>query len=131
MKDSLELSVILNETKENLYKAWLDSEQHSSFTGSPAQIDPALNGEFSAWDGYIRGTNKILEPYTKIVQAWRTTEFAENDEDSVIELLFETKGNKTQLTIKHYNIPEGQGSDYEQGWKEFYFKPMKKYYNRK
>jgi len=131
MKDSLELSVILNETKENLYKAWLDSKQHSSFTGSPAQIDPALNGEFSAWDGYISGTNKILEPYTKIVQAWRTTDFAENDEDSVIELLFETKGNKTQLTIKHYNIPEGQGSDYEQGWKEFYFKPMKKYYNRK
>jgi Activator of HSP90 ATPase len=131
MKDSLELSVILNETKENLYKAWLDSKQHSSFTGSPAQIDPALNGEFSAWDGYISGTNKILEPYTKIVQAWRTTEFAENDEDSVIELLFETKGNKTQLTIKHYNIPEGQGSDYEQGWEEFYFKPMKKYYNRK
>jgi hypothetical protein len=58
MKDSLELSVNLNEPAEQLYNDWLDS-------------------------------------------------------------------------IIHSNMPEGQGENYKQGWKDFYFKPMKKFYNKK
>jgi len=26
-------------------------------------------------------------------------------------------------------IPDGQGENYKQGWKDFYFKPMKKYFS--
>jgi len=131
MKDSLELSVILNESAEKLYKDWLNSEAHSKFTGSPARIDPFVNGKFTAWEGYIFGTNKSFEPYSKIVQCWRTTEFNKKDEDSILEVIFESAGDKTRLTLKHSNIPEGQGEDYKQGWKEFYIDPMKKYYNKK
>ena len=131
MKDSLELSVNLNVTAEKLYSDWLNSEAHSKFTGSPARIDPSLNGKFTAWEGYIFGTNKSFDPFNKIVQRWRTTEFDEKEEDSILEVLFESTVNKTRLTLKHSNIPEGQGEDYKQGWKEFYIEPMKKYYNKK
>jgi activator of HSP90 ATPase len=131
MKDELELSIILNETNEKLYNAWISSAEHSSFTGSDAEIDPVVNGKFSAWDGYISGKTNSLEPYKKIVQSWRTTEFEESDEDSILEVLFEKLGEKTKLTLKHYNIPEGQGESYKDGWEEFYFKPMKKYFNKK
>jgi activator of HSP90 ATPase len=131
MKDSLELSVILNESAEKLYNDWLDSHAHSEFTGSPARVDPSLNGEFNAWEGYIYGTNKLLEPFRRIVQTWRTTEFSENEDDSILEVIFEGKGDKTRLILKHSNIPEGQGNDYKQGWKDFYFDPMVKFYNRK
>jgi activator of HSP90 ATPase len=131
MKDSLELSVNLNESAERLYTDWLDSDAHSKFTGSPARINPLLNGKFSAWEGYIFGTNKSFQPFRKIVQTWRTTEFSEKDEDSILEVIFENTGDKTRLILKHSNIPEGQGEDYKQGWKDFYFKPMKKYYNKK
>jgi activator of HSP90 ATPase len=130
MKDSIELSVLLNAKAENIYKAWIDGTEHSNFTESPAKFDPSVKGKFSAWDGYIFGTNVILEPYSKIVQAWRTTEFDEKDEDSNLEILFEEQGDKTLLTLKHTNIPEGQGEDYKKGWKNFYFKPMKKYFNK-
>jgi activator of HSP90 ATPase len=131
MKDSLELYVYLNVKAEKLYHDWLDSEAHSKFTGSPAQIDTSLNGKFTAWEGYIFGTNKSFEPFHKITQTWRTTEFSEKEDDSILEVLFESEGDKTRLILKHGNIPEGQGEDYEQGWKDFYFKPMKKYYNKK
>ena len=131
MKDSLELSASLNETAEKLYNDWLDSNMHSKFTGSPAKIDPSLNGKFTAWEGYIFGTNKLLEPFHRIIQSWRTTEFDEKEEDSILEVIFESTGDKTRLILKHSNIPEGQGQDYKQGWKEFYFTPMKKYYNKK
>jgi activator of HSP90 ATPase len=131
MKDSIELSILLNARAEILYKAWLNSREHGNFTGSPAKVDPNLKGKFTAWEGYIFGSNVKLEPYTKIVQAWRTTEFDEKEEDSTLEIIFEEKDDKTKLTLKHYNIPEGQGEDYKKGWKDFYFKPMKKYYNKK
>jgi activator of HSP90 ATPase len=131
MKDTLELSVILNESAERLYTDWLDSNAHSRFTGSPASIDPAPAGKFTAWEGYIFGTNKSLEPFHKIVQNWRTTEFNEKEDDSILEVIFEKAGDNTRLILRHSNIPEGQGEDYKQGWKVFYFKPMKQYYNKK
>ncbi len=131
MKESLELSVILPVTCENLYKAWLDSEKHSEFTESIAEIDPALHGKFSAWEGYITGTNLVLEPYQKIVQTWRTTEFGDKDEDSKLELIFEKINNETKLTLIHSNIPEDQSEEYKEGWLDFYFKPMQKYFKKK
>lgn len=129
MKESIELSVVLNASHENVYKAWLDSDEHSKFTGSEAIIDPKINKKFSAWDGYITGSNLALEPYKRIVQKWRTTEFDKTDEDSILEVLFVEQGDKTKLILKHSNIPEGQGDDYKKGWKDFYFKPMQKYFN--
>jgi activator of HSP90 ATPase len=130
MKDSIELSVLLDETNENLYNAWLDSDEHSRFTGSRAVINPKVKGKFSAWDGYITGITISSDPYYKIVQFWRTTDFSEKDEDSVLELYFEKINNKTRLTLKHKNIPEGQGEEYRKGWQDFYFTPMKKYFSK-
>jgi activator of HSP90 ATPase len=131
MKESLEIIVVLNTTPENLFKAWLDSSEHSKFTGSKAVIDPSANGKFSAWDGYIKGTTVALDPYHKIVQKWRTTEFNNTDEDSMLELIFEKQGEKTKLTLRHYAIPEGQADEYRKGWEDFYVEPMQQYYNRK
>ena len=64
----------------------------------------------------------------KIVQFWRTTEFSDNDADSLLELHFTEKGKKTLLTLIHSNIPKGDGNKYKDGWKEWYFKPMKEYF---
>jgi activator of HSP90 ATPase len=131
MKESLEIIVVLNTNPEDLFNAWLDSSEHSKFTGSKALINPSVKGKFSAWDGYITGTNLVLEPFHRIVQLWRTTDFDEKDEDSALELIFERQKGKTKLTLRHYNIPEGQGDAYRKGWEDFYINPMQQYYNPK
>lgn len=113
---------------EELYNAWLDSEVHSDMTGGKAIVSDNVGGIFSAWDSYISGTNIILEPYKKIVQLWRTTDF-ESNEDSVLEItLFEKEGG-TELNLTHRNLPES-GSDYRTGWIEYYFNPMKEYFSK-
>lgn len=112
---------------ETLYKAWLSSEQHSNMTGAPAQIGRQIGDRFHAWDGYISGTHLELKPYSKIVQSWRTTEFSEMQEDSVIELHFEDKVNQVELTLTHSNLDKAD-TQYEQGWLDHYFKPMTKYF---
>jgi activator of HSP90 ATPase len=128
MSEELELSTVLPASPQRVYEAWLDSKAHADFTGSSAKIDPQTGGDYSAWDGYIWGKTLYQEPYRLIRQSWRTSDFPEDAPDSVLEVLFEAAGTGTKLTLIHTNIPEGQGEQYRQGWEDFYFVPMKDYF---
>jgi activator of HSP90 ATPase len=130
MKETITVSESFPITSDKLYKAWLNSKEHSSFTGSKAILSKELNRKFTAWDGYISGKNLILEPNKRIVQSWRATDFPDKHPDSFIEIIFEPKKAGTKITLKHSGIPEGMGKDYKKGWKDFYFKPMKDYFNK-
>jgi len=113
-----------------VYAAWLDSDAHSAMTGAPALIVPAVGGAYSAWDGYIQGKTLELVPGRRIVQSWRTSEFADGDPDSTIVVEFEPIKDGTRLTLTHKGVPDGQTSYETSGWREFYFVPMKGYFSR-
>jgi len=127
MEDKFTLSDIIPAPPEQIYKAWLSTDGHTKMTGSPAEVESSVEGKFTAWDEYISGETLELKPYSRIVQAWRTTEFPEGGPDSRVEILLESVKGGTKITIIHSNIPEGQAGDYKQGWQDFYFKPMKEY----
>jgi uncharacterized protein YndB with AHSA1/START domain len=128
--DAFEVFTILPTTPEEVYAAWLDSEEHSKFTGEVATIDPAPGGKFTVWNGYIAGTTLESEPARRILQAWRTTEFGASDPDSLLEILIEPLGGGTRLTLRHSNIPSGQGAAYQEGWQHHYFVPMAAYFGQ-
>lgn len=129
MSEQLELSIVLPAEPQQIYAAWLDSEAHTAFTGSPARIDPNVGGAFTAWDGYIEGRTLALEPFRRILQAWRTSEFPEGAPDSMLEVLLEAVPGGTRLTLRHTEIPDGQAAQYEEGWRDFYFAPMGEYFS--
>jgi activator of HSP90 ATPase len=123
-----EVSDTIPSTPHETYEAWMSSEGHSAMTGAVAQVDPRVGGAHSAWDGYITGRTVALEPGRRIVQTWRTSDFADEQPDSQIEVLLEPVEGGTRLTIRHTNVPDGQ-SGYEQGgWQESYFNPMRAYF---
>ncbi len=131
MQPQIKISAIFPVTAKRLYDAWLSSSLHSGFTGSKALIDGRIGGKFTAGNGYISGINLVLQPYGRIVQAWRTTDFHESFPDSRLEILFEKHNNGTKVTFIHSQIPPGDEKKYEKGWKTFYFKPMKQYFQKK
>lgn len=129
--EKFKVSVKLHCTAKEVFTGWLNDKVHSEFTGgAKASTSPSEGGKFSAMDGYISGTNVEIFPYKKIIQKWRTTDFAESDEDSVIELFFTFKDNYTLVSISHSNIPDGQGEQYKKDWKDRYFSYMKKYFEK-
>jgi activator of HSP90 ATPase len=128
--ESLKISVTLPVKAEVLYKAWLDSKKHTAFTGGKAAQSSKVNGKHSAWDGYISGKNLELKSGKKIVQSWRTSEFAADAPDSVLELTFEEKAGKTKMSIYHHGLQKGDAKKYKDGWKKHYFEPMKNYFSR-
>ena len=127
MKIHFEVSAEITATPKQIYEAWLDSEQHSAMTGGSAIVSDQIGDSFTAWDGYIEGRNLELKPDEKIIQHWRTSEFAPSDENSRLEIVFEAMKDGTLVTIRHSNLPE-HGMQYKTGWVENYFDPMKGYF---
>jgi len=124
------MSVTIPASPTEIYEAFLDSRKHTAMTGARASIDPTVGGEFTAWDDYISGTTVALEPSHRITQRWRTTDFPTNASDSLLEIILEETHTGTKITLKHTNIPEGQAEQYRDGWREFYFEPMKRYFKK-
>lgn len=77
---------------------------------------------------YIEGENIKLIPGELIVQHWRTSEFNDSDKDSRLEIAFEAMKGATRVTIRHFMLP-AHGMQYQSGWVENYFDPMKTYFS--
>ena len=97
-------------------------------TGGNASVSDKIGDSFTAWNGYIQGKNIKLEPCSRIIQSWRTTQFTKEEGDSQIEVLFDEVDGETELTLIHTNIPES-GEHYKKGWYDYYFMPMKAYFS--
>ena len=125
------VSTELSASPQSVYDAWLNSEQHSEMTQAPASASTEVAGIFTAHDGYINGINIELENGRRILQMWRTSEFEGTDPDSSVDITLEKLPDGTLLTLKHWNIPDGQAEEYESGWQDFYFTPMQEYFSNK
>ncbi|MEO7175684.1 MAG: SRPBCC domain-containing protein [Saprospiraceae bacterium] len=123
------IQVEIAASREEIFKAWLDSAQHSDMTGSHATAGNQIGDSFTSFDDYAWGTNVELRLNEKIGQSWRTTEFADNEPDSLLEITLLDSGENTLLTIHHSNLPD-HGMTYRQGWIDYYFEPMKAYFTR-
>jgi activator of HSP90 ATPase len=128
VKNGFTISEVIPAKPAEIYEAWLSSEGHTALTGNPAKVDGNVGGEFRAWDGYIFGRTLELRPNQRILQAWRTSEFPDDAPDSRLEVLLEEVAEGTKITLIHSDMPEDQIDSYRQGWEDFYFKPMKKYF---
>ena len=128
--ESFSITVTIFASPIDIFEAWLSGEGHSLMTGSPATVSNGNEAAFTAWDGYIWGETLEKEPNRRILQAWRTSEFPEDSPDSRVEILLEEVAEGTKITLIHSDIPDGQGDSYKQGWEEFYFTPMRAYFNK-
>ncbi|MFC2054513.1 SRPBCC domain-containing protein [Chloroflexota bacterium] len=127
MSIEFEISDVIPASPEVIYDAWLSSDEHSRMTGAQAKVSANVGETFEAWDGYIQGKNLELESPKRILQNWRTSEFIEADKDSLLEIFFAPEEDGTRVTIRHSNLPE-HGMQYQQGWIDAYFTPMKVYF---
>jgi uncharacterized protein YndB with AHSA1/START domain len=128
MPYSYTLSTMIPASPVEIYQAWLDSIIHSEMTGGEANMSAEVGADVSAWDGYITGRNLDLVPGERIVQSWRTTEFDDAYEDSIVSIVLQETDDGTLLTLEHSNVPDAQRSYEEGGWQSNYFEPMIAYF---
>ncbi len=114
-----------------VYDAYIDAEMHSEFTGSPATSDPKIGGKFTAWDGYITGTYVELDKGKRIVQEWTSSDFPEGTPTSRLEIVLKEKKDGTDLIMTHSGVPDDLAESIGQGWKDYYWEPMKQYFKNR
>jgi len=129
-KEALRLSTVLAATPQVIYRAWFDSLQHAAFTSSTAKIDGNIGSKFSLRDGQITGRNMALEFGRRLLQSWRNAEFPKTAPDSRLEVLFESVGAGTRMTVMHAELPEGMADPLRAFWTDAYFGPMTDYFGK-
>jgi uncharacterized protein YndB with AHSA1/START domain len=127
---TIKQKVIIPATPKEVYEALMDPKKHSAFTGSNATGDPRVGGKFTAWDGYISGRNLELDRGKRIVQEWITTEWPDGYPTSRLELTLKKVKEGTELSMVHSEVPAEQADDYEQGWFDSYWNPLRKYFKK-
>jgi uncharacterized protein YndB with AHSA1/START domain len=126
--ESILISEVIPATPQRIFSAWMDSAEHSAFTGDEAVVVPEVGGEHQSAGGYIKGRTLELNEGSRIVQSWRTTEFPPESPDSRVEITLEPTLGGTLVTLLHTDIPVGQGDRYRQGWNEYYLSRLKTYF---
>ena len=128
---TIKQKVIIDATPDEVYDAYMDAKIHSKFTGGKATIVPKVGGKITAWDNYITGKNLELVKGKRIVQEWSTTEWPDGYPPSILTITLKKKGNGTELTMVHSKVPKAQMKSYADGWTDYYWKPLKEYFENK
>lgn len=66
----------------------------------------------------------------RVVQEWSSTDFPEGYPPSKLELTFSEVPKGTEIKMIHTNVPKEQAEDTADGWNEFYWDPLKKYFKK-
>lgn len=111
-----------------VYHAYVDPDKHAAFTRSKVTGTPRVGGKFQAGDGYISGKFLELVEGKKVVQEWKTTEWPKGYPPSILTLTFKPVEKRTELIMVHSKVPAEQVSMYTDGWREFYWEPLKAFY---
>ncbi len=128
---TIKQTITIPASPKQVYDAYVDPKIQSQFTDAKATGKPSVGGKFTAWDGYIFGRYRELEDGKRVVQEWMTTDWEEGYGASKLELTFKAVPEGTEITLVHSDVPKAQEYEVAEGWTEFYWNPLKEYFNQK
>ena len=123
---NIKQSISFNCNPQDIYNILMDSKKHSKLTSSVAKIGKKEGDTFYVWGGDIHGINLELIPNKKIIQSWRYN-YPDWPKDYFSKVTFNIKDlkGKSKIIFFHTGIPEKYAKDIANGWKEYYWTPMK------
>ena len=125
MSRLIQQTVTFHASPHVVYELLMDSDSHAAFSGDSASISREVGGEISAYGGYITGSNLKLIPDREIVQSWRAVDWPEGHISTVTFVLLRIPEG-TRLNFTHEGVPDGTEEEFEQGWIDNYWDPMKR-----
>jgi activator of HSP90 ATPase len=123
---SIRQTFTLKASPKEVYEAIIDEKKHAEFSQSAAKIDSKVGGAFSAYDGYNHG--KILELIAdeKIVIALRHDEDDwPEDHFTTVTIQLRKIREGTRLNFTQTGVPVQHLGHLSQGWKDYYWEPIK------
>lgn len=119
--------VTLPASPAQVYRAYLSSREHAQFTGQSAKMSAKVGGQFTCGDESIEGLNVDLVKDQRIVQAWRLS-YWDPGVFSLVTFRFKKKGKGTRVILDHVGIPDDEVAGIDDGWKTYYWEPLRAYF---
>lgn len=116
---------LISAAPEDVFTALTNPATIQLWSGEPAEMSTEPGSEFSLWEGSITGKNISFEPGKKIVQEWY---FGEQDEKSIVTMIFHPHKQGTSAELRHTNIPDEDYDDIVAGWNDVYFSSLIDFY---
>jgi activator of HSP90 ATPase len=118
-------------TAKELYDIYINPARHAAVTGRAVKVSPKPGSKFSAFDGMLAGTTLLAIPAKLIVQRWRSVSFKKTDLDSTLILRFVPDSKGARIDLVHVNVPQHDYAGVTQGWKKYYWKPLRAYLKKR
>jgi activator of HSP90 ATPase len=123
---NLKQSVTIGASPHAVYTTLVNAKEHAAFTGEKASLQPRPGGKFRHYGDGLYGYVLELVPDKHIVLAWRVTNWPKG-RWSIADFTLAKAGKGTRLDFAQYGVPLVDWDGIVQGWKEFYWTPLKKY----
>jgi activator of HSP90 ATPase len=131
MQPTIEQTVYFEYPARKLYDLYMNPKRHAEFTGGKVKISSKPGSAFTAFDGMLSGQMLLAVPGQLIVQAWRSMKFHKSDPDSILVLQFVQDGKRGRIDLAHVNVPAHDHADVTEGWRKYYWAPLKKYLEKR
>ena len=82
---------------------------------------------FLAFDGQLSGRIVAVIPKRLIVQAWRSSQWAREDPDSILVLSFSGDRAYGQIDLVHVNVADHDVQGVTEGWEKYYWTPWRRF----
>ena len=126
---TIKQTVIINAKPQEVYEAIVDAKKHAEFTGAEVKFENRAGGKFDIWGGELTGENVELVKGKKIVQKWRASDWPEGH-FSDLTITLESENEGTRLVLVQENVPDDKADDIDDGWHQYYWKPMNEYFGK-
>jgi len=123
---NLKQTVTLRASPRDVYETLMDPKEHAKFSGAPAKMDRKVGGRFAHYGSDLSGFLLDFEKDRKIVLAWRSSDWTPRHYSIAQFTIAPTKGG-TKLVFEQFGIPPEDFEGIREGWKSYYWAPMKEY----
>jgi activator of HSP90 ATPase len=124
---NLHQTVTIRASPHDVFESIVDPKLHEQFTGASAKLQRKVGGTFAHYDNSLIGFVVEIVRDKRLVLAWRSSDWAEGAW-SIARFSFEKVRGGTRLVFDQFGIPAGDFNDIQEGWKQFYWSPLKAYH---
>jgi len=109
---------------EDFYNVFIDRPRVDAWSRGAPVYNAEKGGEFVLFNGTVRGNFTELVENEKLVKKWRLKHWPEAH-FSIATIKLTQKDNGTKMTLEQTGVPENDIERTKQGWKNFYWNPIK------
>ncbi len=107
---------------DEVWKALTDPVAMDEWGSGPAELHAEPGGEFSQWSGEVWGKIKEIDPPSRLVEEWYGGEWSE---PSIASFTLVPVGADTRVSLNHTNLPDAEAAEFDAGWDDYYFGPIR------